>query len=293
MVELERVFKGHDDRVWSLDFTPDAQLIASCSSDKTIKLWSVSDGVCQTTLDGTHSRTVRQVTWCPTSQQGKLCLASASFDATAVVWQQDGPDFEPVSPLEGHENEVKSVAFNHDGTLIATCSRDKTIWVWERDEDEDFSCQAVLSGHSQDVKFVKWHPTENLLYSASYDDSVKCWRHEQSIDDWMCSATLNGHKSTVWQLDFSPSGEYLVSCSQDKTLRVWTTKDNKEVAVKQDAHERAILSVSWSSQGLIATGGADNQLKLFKVSHSAEGQMGLDMVAEVEAHDGDVNCVQF
>lgn len=108
------------------------------------------------------------------------------------------------------------MAFNFDGTLIATCSRDKTIWIWERDEDDDFSCQAVLSGHSQDVKFVKWSPTENLLYSASYDDSIKCWKHEASIDDWLCCATLTGHKSTVWQFDFSPCGKYIVSCSQDK-----------------------------------------------------------------------------
>ena len=177
MVELEKVFKGHSDRVWSLDFSQDGSLIASCSSDKTIKIWSTSNAICQTTLDGTHTRTIRQVKWSPVVIPGKLCLASASFDATAVVWQQDGDDFEPVSPLEGHENEVKSISFNFDGTYIATCSRDKTIWIWERDEDDDFSCQAVLSGHSQDVKFVKWSPSENLLYSCSYDDTIKCWKH--------------------------------------------------------------------------------------------------------------------
>ena len=139
-MELIRVLEGHTDRVWSIDFSADGQLLASSSSDKTVRIWSVSDGKCQTTLDGTHSRTIRQVQWDKCSQTGKLCLASASFDATAVVWQQDGDDFEPVSPLEGHENEVKSVSFNYDGTLIATCSRDKTIWIWERDEDDDFSC---------------------------------------------------------------------------------------------------------------------------------------------------------
>ena len=55
---------------------------------------------------------------------------------------------------------MKSVAWSHNSEYIATCSRDKSIWIYEADEDEemDFSCLAVLSGHSQDVKQVKWHP---------------------------------------------------------------------------------------------------------------------------------------
>ena len=69
-------------------------------------------------------------------------------------------DFEPYQTLEGHENEVKCVAWSQNGNFIATCSRDKTIWVFEMDDDEEceYSCTGVLSGHSQDVKHVKWHP---------------------------------------------------------------------------------------------------------------------------------------
>ena len=89
------------------------------------------------TIPTGHTKTVRAVAWAPSGNT----LATASFDANIGIWEQEadednegvvkGGEWECASLLEGHETECKSVAYSSSGTLLASCSRDKTVWVWE------------------------------------------------------------------------------------------------------------------------------------------------------------------
>ena len=268
------VMEGHSDRVWHVAIHPVRNLVATCSSDKTVRLWAprgratdrACEWVCTGLIEDFSTRTLRCSAWSPNGQ----FLAVASFDSTVSVWALASPPgqsavLEHVATLEGHDNEVKGVAWSPTGSLLATCSRDKSVWLWEYDErDAEFECAAVLHGHAGDVKAVKWHPARELLLSASYDDTVRAWGETEGDAEWICTETLEGHTSTVWSLAFSPDGAHLATVSDDCSMIVWDASvpgpgDRgandagvidalrwRRAAVVKNAHSRTIFCVDWS-----------------------------------------------
>ncbi|CCA66756.1 related to WD40 protein Ciao1 [Serendipita indica DSM 11827] len=342
------VLEGHSDRVWCAAWNPVQQLIASCSADKSVRMWSYlrkKPEEDQESEDNTrlefqpateiatgHRKTVRSIAWAPS---GKT-LASASFDSSISIWERTPGDeeqgetlgeWECISTLEGHDSECKSVAYSSDGNLIASCSRDKSVWIWEVQPDSDFECLSVLMHHTQDVKCVAWHPTEELLASASYDDNILLYVDDPS-DDWFPFTTLSGHTSTVWSLAFSPCGLLLASCSDDRTIRIWQRYPKLPVVgpnqvvrigagsstaaegqwkialVIPDAHERSIYSVSWTKspvaqddndRGWLASAGGDGRIKIWRIDVDAEKTVSHTFMAEMTDSHGvsDVNCVTW
>jgi len=303
---------GHTDRAWQLAWNPSEPLIASCSTDKTVRLYSYSSSPepkfkLSTSISTGHTKTVRTIAWSP---DGKT-LATGSFDSSVVLWErqpvdeEEGDDdgvngeWESITRIEGPESECKCVAFSKSGDYLATCSRDKTVWVFSIYPD-DYEVSSVLMEHTQDVKSVAWHPKEDILASSSYDDTIKLYQDDES-DEWFPFATLTDHTSTVWSVTFSPCGNYLASSSDDLTIRIWQRNGEQWQTVKviEGAHERSIYSVSWGAGrgdlGWLASGAGDGKINVWKMSRTQDGSLRAELLASVENSHGvsDVNNVAW
>ncbi|MCJ1390102.1 Cytosolic iron-sulfur protein assembly protein [Xylographa bjoerkii] len=266
-------------RAWRTAPHPTLPIVATCSSDKSVRIYSLTSFTLLSTISGGHKRSVRSCAWKP-GVKGESVLATGSFDASVGVWKRwESGDLNPrpareldytdigdtdnadedeewrfALVLDGHDSEVKSVDWSAGGNFLATCSRDKSVWIWEEVGDDDFETIAVLQEHTADVKCVAWHPEEEMLASGSYDDDIRLWREE--LDDWGCVAVLRGHESTVWAIGWEGvkvkvdgnemnvetllegrqewvkrrerSGPRLVSCSDDQTIRIWRRKPREK-----------------------------------------------------------------
>ena len=125
-ISLDQTLIGHSSFVYSVAFSSDGKVLASGSSDYTIKLWEVQTGRKINTLSG-HSYVVNSVAF--TFPDGKV-LASGSWDKTIKLWEVKTGRL--INTLSAHSALVKSVAFSPDGKVLASSGgAHYTIKLWE------------------------------------------------------------------------------------------------------------------------------------------------------------------
>jgi WD40 repeat protein len=118
------VLEGHERSISAVTFSPDGQILASASSDLTLRLWNVNSGALLLTLEG-HKLYINAITFSPDSK----ALASASNDMTVRLWNTSSGA--AVSTLNGHRSFVDAVAFSSDSQILASASSDETVRLWE------------------------------------------------------------------------------------------------------------------------------------------------------------------
>ncbi len=203
----------HRDLIRSVAFSPDGKMLASASSDETIRLWDVASGESRRELKG-HTNRVRNVVFSP---DGKM-LASGSEDETIRLWEVASG--ESRRELKGHTNWVNSVAFSPDGKMLASASSDQTIRLWEVASGES---RRELKGHTSSVNSVAFSPDGKMLASGSSDQTIRLWE----VASGESRRELKGHTSYVYSVAFSPDGKMLASGSFDNTIRLWDLRFNE------------------------------------------------------------------
>jgi WD40 repeat protein len=282
--------RGHKLAVLGVAFSPDGTRLASGACDQTVRVWDAAAGRQLLCLEG-HAGPVRGVAFSPdgrrlasTDREGVVkvwdletrrgVLSVQGVGGWCVAWGRDGRHLaansgravkvldaatgREVQSLRGHADAVNGVAFNPDGTRLASAGRDRAVRVWELRTGREI---LTLTGHTLGVNGITFSPDGTRLASAGSDRTVRLWDAEGRE-----VRTYKGHTLGVNGVAFSPDGTRLASAGGDRTVKVWGTAAVAE-SLPLRGHTRPVLGVAFSPDGSrIASCSADQTVRVWEAA---------------------------
>jgi WD40 repeat protein len=157
--------------------------------------------------------------------------------------------------LTGHPDAVTAVAFNDDGSLLATASYDRTARIWNTATGKTL---LRLRGHRDWVVGVAFSHDGSLVATASQDGTAMLW--DATTGEQI--ATFD-HGKPLTAVAFSPDGTRLAASSRDGTAVVWDVVTHRTLATFT-GHEDSVTAVAFSPDGRrVATASRDTTARLW------------------------------
>lgn len=123
--------------------------------------------------------------------------------------------------LRGHEAEVREIAYNPSGSLIASASADRTIRIWRVKTGEQLH---VFREHTDVIYDVAFSPVDDRLASTSRDGSIILWDVKKS-----CKLRSIRPPAVAGSIAFSPDGSLLVAGVGSQILMVWNSHSGEHL----------------------------------------------------------------
>ncbi len=225
--QINKTLTGHAIKFDSIVLSPDSKVLAAAGNDKTVKLLRLFPKLELKILK--HSNLIDSIAFSPS---GKI-LASGSIDSSVILWDvESGQEIRNI-PRAGRKFAetdwrsslaqfafVSSLAFSHDGKLLATGSVEEAkIWNVET---------------GQMLKRIEGFPDSSIrLVTFSQDNKTLGFLCGSQIKIW---DVINGKEIKVLDhveyydvdsMGFSPDGKTLATRRKEQNIDLWDLTTGK------------------------------------------------------------------
>ena len=263
-------FPGHTDYVSFASFSPDGRHLLTVSDDNTARIWNANTG--EELLVLQHSDWVWNGIFSP---DGKRVATASEYEV--FVW--DAETGEKLFTLNGHVSTVHTLAFNPDGTMLASGSYDRKVVVWDANTGEALF---TLAGHSGSIFSMSFNSDSSKLVTASDDGTLRIWDVTRERGEALTIPYLDGRGGTI---AFLPNGQVLAAIEGD-ALKVWSVASG-DILHDFSKIGSPITAFAISPDGsLIAAARDDFSVTLYNPGSTTE-------LRTWSAHTGLINALAF
>ncbi|XP_072044445.1 transducin beta-like protein 3 [Amphiura filiformis] len=297
--QCTRTWKAiHRGPIVSMAFDATSTLLATGSSDFTIKVWDIIRAYCTHSFKGSHG-VVSVVEFHPDPE--KLLLFSAGDDCKVRVWDLQKTESRAV--LDSHNSSVTSLSFSKDGHTLLTGGRDNIVIIWDLGDYQQVKTVPIYEA----VEFVmmiphpKRYKTElNLkekdgfhFVTAGAEGVLKVWNSKSSRCVYKQEQTLATKRSSeskaidaaITQAMYCPALDEIALVTYDHNIVLYTLKGFK-LSKQFVGYNEEILDVKFMGENSshIAVASNSEQIRVFEISsHNCQILTGhTDIVLELD-----------
>jgi len=236
-VEMVNCCRGHERSVESVAVCQEAGVFATGSWDNTVKMWSAK-------------------------LVGEADVEAGEEATQAKRSKGGGVTRTPLQTLGGHKEAVSGLAWL-DKTELASASWDHTIKIWDM---ELGGLKHELVGNKAFFS-LSYNPEVSGLLASSADRSVRMYdpRSGSGQQGQIVTAVYTSHTGWVSRVTWATGSPHMfVTASHDNLVKIWDARSFRTPLFDLTGHADKVLCCDWSNPEYIASGGADNDMKIFK-----------------------------
>ena len=265
---------AHTECVYTIQYY--GKHLVSGSRDRTLRIWDIdTQRLIRKPLEG-HTGSVLCLQFDDRKEQD--IIISGSSDTHVILWRfSTGEMLKQLTAA--HKESVLNLKF--DERFLVTCSKDKSIKIWNRHElrpgHKDYPVKGVPSGGLCPSYIVDMNTIATTLRSGRPDIEFQ----SHVLEPYAHLMTLDLHGAAVNAIQIYK--DQLVSASGDRNLRVWNIHSG-ECSAKIEAHAKGIACVQYDGKRIVS-GSSDNTIRIWDPVSKTE-------VARLDGHTRLVRTIQ-
>ena len=292
MKNTRSIYQGHTDQVWSVAWSPQANIVASAGKDNTIQVWRADTGavIFSTDLlgvhavawssDGKHLAAInagnlllwdiaigKQILNYPLDIQGAWCMSWTPESTIIAIGGDSGlqlldsSDTTRVLALDNHGTfnpqnnpRIRHIASGTNACIAWTGENLNSIWYTSRWGLMVFETPGFA---------LAWSPGNNKYLAFGIPSGIV---QVVEILKGTYITQYQEHETPVQALAWSPNGKYIASAAEGiNTVHVWDTMSGETLTIYQ-GHSAPVESISWSPNStLIASASDDKTVHIWNV----------------------------